>query len=179
MNSIRLIRVITPGDDPEWVRQEVRRLGLHGLKCYHTFANSQPTWEADIPEYLPEPIVRVAHEEGLVILLHMVKSQAVADPSNIHWISHYCKTYPNMKLILAHSARGHNPRHNLDGLGQLTGFDNLWFDTSAICEPMSHIAIWVFTCLNQPLCLVVDQRVERGGLDLHSLLGQAVEELAS
>ena len=133
---------ITPEDDPEWVRQEVRRLGLHGLKCYHTFAHSQPTWEADIPEYLPEPIVRVAHEEGLVIVLHMVKSRAVADPSNIHWISHYCKTYPNMTLVLAHSARGHNPTHNFEGLPQLPRLDNLWFDTSAICDPMSHVAMF-------------------------------------
>jgi len=134
--------LITPDDDPEWVRQEVRRLGLHGLKCYHTFAGPQPTWEADIPAYLPEAHVRVAHEEGWFIILHMVKKRAVADPSNIHWIRHYCRTYPNMKLILAHSARGHNPRHNFEGLPRLKGLDNLWFDTSAICEPMSHIALF-------------------------------------
>ena len=32
----RGIFFIRPEDDPEWVRDEVRRLGLHGLKCYHT-----------------------------------------------------------------------------------------------------------------------------------------------
>ena len=42
----RGIFFIKPEDDPEWVRQEVRRLGLHGLKCYHTMAPSVPTWEA-------------------------------------------------------------------------------------------------------------------------------------
>lgn len=132
---------VTPQDDPEWVRQEVKRLGLHGLKCYHTFAATQPTWEASIPDYLPEPLVAVAGEEGWTITLHMVKSRAVADPDNLHWIKHYCRTYPGMKLILAHSARGFQPAHNLEGLGQLTGLDNLWFDTSANCEPMAHQAI--------------------------------------
>ncbi len=132
---------VTPGDDPEWVRQEVRRLGLHGLKCYHTFATVDPTWEADIPAYLPEPLIKVAHEEGWVITLHMVKSRAVAEPQNIHWIRHYCERYPNMKLILAHSARGFQPAHNLEGLSQLKGLDNLYFDTSANCEPMAHQAI--------------------------------------
>ena len=34
-----------PQDDPEWIRDEVRRLGLHGLKCYHTFVDCEPTWE--------------------------------------------------------------------------------------------------------------------------------------
>lgn len=132
---------VCPGDDPEWVRSEVRRLGLHGLKCYHTFAASRPTWEADIPEFLPEPLLQVANEEAWVITLHLVKSRAVADPSNIHWIRHYCQTYPQMRLILAHSARGFQPSHNLAGLSQLRGLENLYFDTSANCEPIAHQSI--------------------------------------
>jgi glutamate-1-semialdehyde 2,1-aminomutase len=104
-------------------------------------AATNPTWEADIPDYLPERLVQVAHEEEWVITLHMVKSRAVADPGNIHWIRYYCETYPKMKLILAHSARGFAPTHNLEGLPHLTGLDNLYFDTSANCEPMAHEAI--------------------------------------
>jgi len=74
-----------PQDDPEWVRGEVRRLGLHGLKCHHLFADKKPTFEAQIPDYLPEALVQVAHEEGWLIMLHMVRSRAVADAGNIHW----------------------------------------------------------------------------------------------
>ncbi len=139
--NFRGLFFVTPGDDPEWVRQEVRRLGLHGLKCYHTFADVTPTWEASIPDYLPEQLVAVANDEGWVITLHMVKSRAVADPDNIHWIRRYCETYPDMRLILAHSARGFQPAHNLEGLPQLTGLDNLYFDTSVNCEPIAHQAV--------------------------------------
>ena len=128
-------------DDPEWMRQEIRRLGLSGLKCYHTDAKAKPTWEADIPQYLPEQFVRIAHEEGLAIILHMVKSRSVADAGNIHWIRNYCKTYPNMRLILAHSARAFQPGHALEGLPQLVGLDNLYFETSANPEPIAHEAI--------------------------------------
>ena len=46
-----------------------------------------------------------------------------------------------MQLILAHSARGFQPAHNLEGLPHLRGLDNLWFDTSANCEAMAHQAI--------------------------------------
>jgi glutamate-1-semialdehyde 2,1-aminomutase len=137
----RGIFFIHPEDDPEWVRQEVRRLGLSGLKCYHTMSGVEPTWEADIESFLPEPLVAVADEEGWVITLHMVKSRAVADAANIACIRRYCETYPNMRLILAHSARGFQPSHNLEGLPQLTGLDNLYFDTSANCEPIAHQAI--------------------------------------
>lgn len=139
--AFRGIFFILPEDDPEWVRQEVRRLGLCGLKCYHTFSATKPTWESSIPDFLPEPLVRVAHEEGWVITLHIVKSRALGDPDNIHWIRHYCQTYPNMKLILAHSGRGFQPSHNLEGLPKLEGLDNLWFDTAVNCEPIAHQAV--------------------------------------
>ena len=132
---------VQPEDDPEWLREQVRSAGLHGLKCYHTSAAGKRTWDAEIPEYLPEPIVKVAHEEGWVITLHLVRSRGVADAGNLHWIRHFCKTYPNMKLILAHSARGFQPSHCLEGLGQLRGLENLYFDSSANCEAMAHIAI--------------------------------------
>jgi glutamate-1-semialdehyde 2,1-aminomutase len=132
---------VRPTDDAEWVRQEVRRLGLHGLKCYHTFSSQTPTWESDIPQYLPEAHVKVADEEGWCITLHIVKQRALADDSNTYWIRRYCETYPNMRLILAHSARGFQPGHNLVGLPKLSGLDNLYFDTSANCEPLAHQAI--------------------------------------
>lgn len=132
---------VRPSDDPEWVRDEVRRLRLRGLKCYHTFASVTPTFEARIPDFLPEPLVKVAHEERWVITLHMVRARACADPENIHWIRRYCETYPDMRLILAHSARGFQPAHNLEGLPQLKGLSNLYFDTSANCEPLAHQAV--------------------------------------
>ena len=103
--------------------------------------NVPTTFQADIPAYLPESIVKVADEEGWVIMLHMVKSRGVADLGNIHWIRRYCESYPNMQLILAHSARGFQPSHNFEGLEQLRGLDNLWCVTSANCEPMAHVAI--------------------------------------
>ena len=139
--SNRGLFFVLPQDDPEWVREEVRRLGLHGLKCYHLFADKKPTFEAQIPDYLPEALVQVAHEEGWLIMLHMVRSRAVADAGNIHWIRHYCENYPNMKLILAHSARGFQPAHNLEGLPKLRGLDNLYCDTSANCESVAHQSI--------------------------------------
>jgi predicted TIM-barrel fold metal-dependent hydrolase len=143
--SARGLFLVCPEDDPEWVRDQVRAHGLHGLKCYHTLARMEtPTWEAEIPAYLPEPLVRVAHEEGWVITLHMVRSRAVADAGNRYWIRRYCERYPGMKLILAHSARGFQPAHNLEGLPDLAGLDNLYFDTSANCEPLAHETILRF-----------------------------------
>jgi glutamate-1-semialdehyde 2,1-aminomutase len=126
--------LVSPDMDAEYVRGEVHRLGLSGLKCYHLKSGKAVTWDADIPDYLPEAQVRVAHEERLFITLHMVKARAVADPSNQRWIRHYCETYPHMQLILAHAARGFNPNHTIEGLAALTGLPNLWCDMSGIAD---------------------------------------------
>ena len=125
---------VTPDMDADYVRQEVKRLKVAGLKCYHSTSARKPTWNADIPEYLPAEQVSVANKKGLCITLHMVKSRSVADPSNQHWIRTYCESYPNMRLILAHAARSFNPIHAIEGLEALRGLPNLYCDMAAVTE---------------------------------------------
>ena len=129
--------LVRPTDDPEWVRQEVRRLGLRGLKPFNLYCQVEDIWQAEIPDYLPECLVAVADQEEWSITLHLVRSAGVADASNQHWIRHYCEKYPNMQLILDHCARGFNPYHVLQGLPALAGLDNLWIDTSVVCSALA------------------------------------------
>ena len=127
--------LIAPDMDPEFVRAEVRRQGFVGLKPYHLMAKIKgPTFLASIEDYLAEEHVRIAHEEGLTITLHMVRERALADPVNQETIRRYCTTYPNMRLILAHAARGFNPWHTIEGIHSLAGLENVWCDTSAVTE---------------------------------------------
>jgi len=44
-------------------------------------------------------------------------------------------------LILAHAARGFNGTHTREGIHFLRGLDNVYFDSSAICEPLALTAI--------------------------------------
>jgi glutamate-1-semialdehyde 2,1-aminomutase len=134
--------IVAPGDDPEQVREQVRRGGFAGLKCYHTLAQVEgPTWHAPIEDYLPESLARLAHQEGLSVTLHMVRDRALADPLNQATIRRYCERYPNMRLILAHAARGFNPWHTIEGIESLRGLENVWFDTSAVTEAGAFEAI--------------------------------------
>ena len=130
----RSLLIVSPHMDPEEVRQEVRRLSMVGLKVYQHFAPGEETWEAEIEEFLTEEHVRVAHEEELVIMLHMVKSRALADPVNQATIRRYCETWPRMRLVLAHSGTAFNPHHTAEGIHSLAGLQNVWFDTSAMTE---------------------------------------------
>jgi len=126
--------LVVPGHDPEFIRQTVRRCGFVGLKCYHVFSPRRPTFDSTIEEFLPEEQVRVAHEEGLSITLHMVRPRALADEANQATIRRYCTRYPGMRLILAHAARGFNAHHTIQGIDSLRGLDNVWFDTSAVTD---------------------------------------------
>ena len=128
----RSLLIVSPHMDPEEVRQEVRRLNMVGLKVYQHFAPGVDTWEAEIEQFLCEEHVRIAHEEELVVLLHMVKSRALADPANQAKIRYYCENYPGMRLILAHAGTGFNPHHTAEGIHTLKGLSNVWFDMSAI-----------------------------------------------
>jgi glutamate-1-semialdehyde 2,1-aminomutase len=126
--------LIGPSMDAEFIRQSVTESDFVGLKPYHLFAGERPTFDANIPSYLPESQVQVAHELGLTITLHIVRSRALADPSNQEVLRHYATTYPNARLILAHAARGFNPHHTIEGIHSLRGLNNVWFDTSVVTD---------------------------------------------
>jgi glutamate-1-semialdehyde 2,1-aminomutase len=126
--------LITPSQDPEFIRDTVRRCGFVGLKCYHVYSPRRPTFDSPIEEFLPETQVQVAHEEGLSITLHLVRPRALADDANQATIRRYCERYPDMRLILAHAARGFNPHHTMLGITSLRGLQNVWFDTSAVTD---------------------------------------------
>ena len=126
--------LVTPDQDPEFIRDTVRQCGFVGLKCYHVYSPRRPTFDSYIEEYLPEEQIRIAHEEGLSITLHMVRARALADVANQQTIRRYCEQYPNMRLILAHAARGFNAHHTILGIESLRGLRNVWFDTSAVTD---------------------------------------------
>ena len=112
-----------------------------GFKVYHTYSRDRPTFEASPASFLPEWAWQLADAHRSVITLHIVKRRALADPGNQAYLRDRCRRYPGAKLILAHAARGFHAHHTPLGLPALRGLDNVWFDTSGICEPLALTAI--------------------------------------
>ena len=133
--------LIHPAMDPEFIRETVQRNGFVGLKPYHIYATEKPTFDAHIPSFLPEAHMQIAHELGLSITLHIVRSQALADSSNQEVLRRYATKYPNARMILAHAARGFNPHHTVVGIESLRGLRNIWFDSSAVTDSGAYEAI--------------------------------------
>ncbi|MCM4173501.1 hypothetical protein DHD32_18655 [Arenibacter sp. TNZ] len=138
----RALKVVSPVDDPAQTADELRNGLFCGLKVYHIYAERLDTMNASITEYAPEWMWEILNETRGVMLLHMVLDGAIADEDNQKEIRRLCRTYPNVRLILAHIARSFNYRNARSGLQTLTDLDNVVVDTSAICETESFRAAW-------------------------------------
>lgn len=137
----RGLMIVTPRQDPAQVERQVLDDGFVGFKVYHLFADREDTLFAPTDEFIPEWAWELADQYGLVILLHMVLPRALAEPANQTYIRQHCEQYPNAKLILAHAARGFCGRHTVEGISSIRGLKNVFFDTSAVCEPEAFEAI--------------------------------------
>ena len=120
-----------------------------GFKVYHLFATGDhrhvpgttASQQAYLEEFVPEWVWEEADRRGWFIMLHIVRARALADPDNQRYLVDHCRRYPAAKLVLAHAGRSFNAHHTVSGVGALRGLDNVWFDTSAICEPEAFVAI--------------------------------------
>lgn len=137
----RALLLCTPKDDPAEHEALLADPVFVGFKVYHCFAPREDTFFADCSEFMPEWMWELAHQRGLAITLHMVKSRALADESNQRYIREHCIKYSGAKLILAHCGRSFNAMHTVQGIHALAGLDNVMFDNSAICEAAPHEAI--------------------------------------
>ena len=115
--------------------------GIVGFKPYHCYAAREDTANADVREYVPEWAWKLCHERGGIIMLHLVKPGALSDSDNLAIIQRNCRAYPNAKLVLAHAARGFHAPNTVRAIDSLRGLENIWFDTSAVCEAAPLLAI--------------------------------------
>jgi glutamate-1-semialdehyde 2,1-aminomutase len=115
--------------------------GMIGLKPYHTLCDDYPTFQAHLSSYLPEWTWQAANERNLIITIHLVRDKALCDVDNQRELIKNCRKYPDARVILAHAARGFNPRNTVEGISALKGIKNIWFDMSGICEATAITAI--------------------------------------
>ena len=130
----RALLLVAPDDDRTAVAAELRSGRYAGLKVYHLFAPRPDTMNAPVEEYAPEWMWELLHEVRGVLMLHIVRERAIADPVNQRALRRLCRAYPNMRLILAHVARSFNYRHAREGLQSIADLENVVIDTSAVAE---------------------------------------------
>ena len=137
----RALMLIAPQQDPAAVERDLRANRFAGFKVYHLLSGLADSFAAPTETFFPEWAWELADRYGLAVTLHLVMPRALAEPANQQYIRKHCEQYRNARLILAHAARGFCGRHTVEGIGALRGLENVFFDTSAICEAAAFEAI--------------------------------------
>lgn len=135
------LALVTPDTPKQKAREYLENKQIAGFKVYHLFSGCENNSQASINRFAPEWLWELADSFGAIIMLHLVKDGAIADTENRQQLVEMCSSYPNVKLILAHAGRGFHWYNTLNGLSALKGLENVWFDTSSICEPGALKAI--------------------------------------
>ena len=83
---------------------------------------------------MPEHQIKIANQYGLIIMMHLSKTDAIADKENIADLILLSEKYPNVKWILAHCARSYSAWAIEKAAKKLRHLKNIWYDCSTVCE---------------------------------------------
>ena len=128
------LMLVHPGMSAADIEASLRRTGAIGLKPYLVYATNGDRAEASITDFLPEHQIALADRLGLIVMMHLSKRQAVADPDNIGELRRLSQAYPRVRWILAHCARSYSAWAIEKAAASLRGLPNIWYDTSSVCE---------------------------------------------
>lgn len=137
----RGLLLIRPQFDISKIKKLLENHQIAGFKPYYFFAQHNGGSAPAVDEFLPEWAWQIAHEKKLMLLIHLVRQAALADKDNARQLYTNCQKYPDAKAILAHAARGFHAANTVKGIAALSGLQNVYFDNSAICEPLALYTI--------------------------------------
>lgn len=127
--------LVTPQSDPKQLAEDAKRLGFKALKPYLVYAAH--TVNSPISELIPEALVEVADQCGLMIVLHVSKPECFNDPENLKELEYFTKKYPRVTWQLAHCARSFNSILLEKSIHRLKYMEHICYDLSAVCDPYS------------------------------------------
>ena len=136
------LMLVHPGMGADEIEATLERTKLIGLKPYLFYSQSGKPMESCITDFLPEHQIAVADRLGLLIMMHVSKRDAIADPDNIRDMVRLSAKYPRAKWILAHCARSYSAWAIEKAAAHLRDLPNVWYDTSTVCESDSLDALY-------------------------------------
>jgi predicted TIM-barrel fold metal-dependent hydrolase len=113
---------------------EVLRWRPAGLKPYMVFVRWSDPENASITDLIPEDQLDIADRHRLAVTLHVAKARGMADPDNLADIARLIRDFPRCQFILAHCGRCFIAVNMETALEELPVAENLWLDTSAVCD---------------------------------------------
>jgi hypothetical protein len=126
--------LVHPRTSADTLDKQVRMLKPTGLKPYMVFADKTDYEEVGITDMITPEQIKVASQHRLCLTLHLSKARGLADAENLREVRRLVHDYPNCNFILAHCGRCFLSRLMAEALDSLPVTENLWLDTSAVCD---------------------------------------------
>lgn len=133
-SSVLGLMLVHPDMTVKEIEAQLDEHGWRGFKPYMCFAKREDFVQSTVLEMLPEHCWKIAEERKLVVLLHLGRHTAMADPENQRQVRDLSERYPNVRVQLAHCARCFAPAIAEVGLPAVADLPNCHVDTSAVCE---------------------------------------------
>jgi predicted TIM-barrel fold metal-dependent hydrolase len=134
--------LVHPGMTAEDVEHDLDRFGFLGFKPYRFYSTTGDTVNCRLTDFMPEHLIEVANRRGLIIMMHLAKQDAIADPENLADLEDLSQRYPRVRWILAHCARSYSCWAIDRAATVLRRLTNLRFDTSSVCESDAFDALY-------------------------------------
>lgn len=126
--------LVRPSDDPGRLEDDIQQYRPAVLKPYMCFVEGKPMNEAGITDLIPEAQLALADRYGLAVMLHVAKPRGMGDAENLSEIARLAAAWPRCQFILAHCGRCFIPPNAQRMVDSLVRADNVWMDTSAVCD---------------------------------------------
>lgn len=125
-------RLIDPAEDTAAVRRDVIEKGFLGFKPYLNYVRNVPVGDIEVRHMLPDAVMQIADDLGLIVMLHIPRKERLADPVNQRQVIELCRQFPKAKIVLAHIGRAYYLKNIVGHLEKFLGLDNLWIDLTMI-----------------------------------------------
>lgn len=128
------LMLLKPSMTPERMTSAIEKYHFRGLKPYREHSVTGDSVECRITDFLPEEQLEVANRYHLMVMLHLSKRKAIADPDNLSDLEHLTAKYPHIQWVLAHCARSYYETPLLRAAERLRAIPNLWYEISSVCD---------------------------------------------
>lgn len=135
------LMLVHPGVTVDEAERELDRHGLLGFKPYRFYARSGDAVNCRLTDFMPEHLIELADRRGLLIMMHLAKQDAIADPENLADLQRLTERWPRVRWILAHCARSYSC-WAIEKAAPVLRQLNVWYDTSSVCESDAFDALY-------------------------------------
>lgn len=124
--------LVSPRDAIEAVIRRVEDHRLIGYKPYLRYVDWKPVADITIDDMLPADQMEYANAHGLAVMLHIPRSERLADAVNQRDMPALCRRYPNARFIFAHIGRAYYLKNVIGHLDGIAACPNAWIDTAMV-----------------------------------------------